>query len=334
MLQFNLLRALSKESFSQKNYSGYFVVVLAKRIAIMKDTLCETLVILLPSRSEAKHLHYSYVTYCVFNTFLSYTAITMNILTVHAIRKTSSLSKSLKTLLLSLAVSDLGVGLLVQPFYIAFLYMALLHQDLSCAIDTAFLIVFNTFCGASFLSVMAISLDRFLAIHLHLRYKELVTHKRVVTVVISIWVFTVSLYLMLLFWLPWGDLLLIASAIGTFCLILASVLFLKIFVVVWRHNRQIQTQLQQVAQNAGVRNSAVSIFYVYLVFLFCYLPHFCTVTMIVTHGYTIAREHLLVFAFTLMFLNSSLNPLIYCWKMRHIRHAIINILRDILPCRD
>ena len=37
-------------------------------------------------------------------------------------------------------------------------------------------------------SVAAVSVDRFLAIHLHLRYQELVTHKRVVAVVISIWV--------------------------------------------------------------------------------------------------------------------------------------------------
>ena len=34
---------------------------------------------------------------------------------------------------------------------------------------------------------------------------------------------------------------------------------------------------------------------------------------------------------TLMFLSSSLNPLIYSWRMRHVRHAIMEILRNILP---
>jgi len=52
------------------------------------------------------------------------------------------------------------------------------------------------FLLASFLSVLAISVDRFLAIHLHLRYQELVTHKRVVAVVISTWLLSVSLPLM------------------------------------------------------------------------------------------------------------------------------------------
>ena len=47
----------------------------------------------------------------------------LNIITIQAIRKTSSLPKTLKTLLLSLAASDLGVGLLVQPLYVAILVM-------------------------------------------------------------------------------------------------------------------------------------------------------------------------------------------------------------------
>ena len=42
----------------------------------------------------------------------------MNIATIYALRKVSSLPQTLKTLLLSLAVSDVGVGLLGQPLYI------------------------------------------------------------------------------------------------------------------------------------------------------------------------------------------------------------------------
>ena len=53
----------------------------------------------------------------VFNVFFSYTAIMLNIITIHALRKTSALPKPLKTLFLSLAVSD-GVGLLVHPLSI------------------------------------------------------------------------------------------------------------------------------------------------------------------------------------------------------------------------
>ena len=74
--------------------------------------------------ASAEGLNFTFVAInCFFNAFLSFTAIVLNIITMQALRKTSSLPKILKTLLLSLAVSDLGVGLLVQPLYVAILVM-------------------------------------------------------------------------------------------------------------------------------------------------------------------------------------------------------------------
>jgi len=110
----------------------------------------------------------------------------LNIVTIHAIRKTSSLPKTLKTLLVSLAVSDVGVGLLGQPLYTSLLVKWLQEKDPGCNIHLAFTITVGMFSFSSFLSVVPISVERFLAIHLHLRYQELVNHKRVVAVVISI----------------------------------------------------------------------------------------------------------------------------------------------------
>ena len=73
--------------------------------------------------ASAKGVHWTLVVNCVFNAFFCLTTIVLNIITIQALRKTSSLPKTLKTLLLSLAVSDLGVGLLVQPLYVAILVM-------------------------------------------------------------------------------------------------------------------------------------------------------------------------------------------------------------------
>ena len=47
------------------------------------------------------------------------TAIVLNSLAIHALIRTSSLTKPTKTLLLSLAMSDLSVGLVSQPLFIA-----------------------------------------------------------------------------------------------------------------------------------------------------------------------------------------------------------------------
>ena len=67
----------------------------------------------------ANGLYTVLVVNCVINAILSFTAIVLNIITIQALRKTSSLSKTLKTLLLSLAISDVGVGLVAQPLYVA-----------------------------------------------------------------------------------------------------------------------------------------------------------------------------------------------------------------------
>ena len=117
----------------------------------------------------------------------------LNIIRILALRKTSSLQKTLKKLLLSLAVSDLGVGLLVQPLYIAYLVVSIEKKNTEIRPDAHYDGIGSFFSYASFFGIVALSADRFLAIHLHLRYQELVTHKRAVAVVILIWVFSAIL---------------------------------------------------------------------------------------------------------------------------------------------
>ena len=63
----------------------------------------------------------SHLTTSILNAYFSYNATTLNVVAIYAIRKTPSLSKNFKTLLLSLAVSDLGVGLLAQPMFAAYI---------------------------------------------------------------------------------------------------------------------------------------------------------------------------------------------------------------------
>ena len=191
------------------------------------------------------------------------------------------------------------------------------------------------FAIASFLGVVAVSVDRFLAIHLHLRYHELVTHKRVVAVVISKWMLSMFLSLSIL-WLPPGIPPLFLCIIIAFGLVLITMVYIRIYLAARRHKNQIQVlQVQQVAREGEVANfanlikAAVGIFYVYLVFLICYLPYIIVVVSIEIVGSSVALKKLHSFSLTVVFLNSSLNPVIYCWKMRHIRHAVINILRNM-----
>ena len=310
----------------------------------MEDSFCEELLPYYPSPAEVEDIHSSYIANCVFNVFLSYATIMLNIITIHAIRKTSSLPKPLKTLLLSLAVSDLGVGFIVQPLYTWLLVKWLLQYNPGCVIYTLFSVFMNLFFTASFCSITVVAVDRILAIQLHLRYQELVTHRRVVAVVISVWVFS-ALFSLRMFFLSSSVKYVILIVGGSVSLLLTTLAYSRIYYVLRRHKSQIQSlqvqqPLQQATQNvevasfASLRKSAVGTFYVYLVFLFCYLLRFICLAAFKIHGPSTYLKIFSLYSLTLMFLNSCLNPFIYCWKMKHIRHAIMNTLRNMTWYRN
>ena len=221
---------------------------------------------------------------CVFNSCLSYTTIILNIVTIHAIRKTALLPKPLRTLLLSLAASDVGVGLLAQPLYISTLVSWLKQKRIDCTSYKGLLAVILFFCISSLFNVVAITVDRFLAVHLHLRYQERVTHKRVIAAVISIWLFSAIISSSVF----WDSLFIISQVIGlvimTVCLIVVVTVYWRIYIILKRHKNQIQSlqipEVQQGVQNGDlssfskVRKSAHGTFYVCIVFLICFLPSY------------------------------------------------------------
>ena len=144
----------------------------------MKDLFCG---------STQKYGFYSLCTAnCSFNAIISCATVIFNILTTQALRKTTLLLKPLSTLLPSLAVSDLGVGLVLQPFYGILLVRRLQEYSGNCISYATFIIIVTFFSLSSLFGVMALSVDRFLAIHLHLRYQELVTHNLGIAGVFSV----------------------------------------------------------------------------------------------------------------------------------------------------
>ena len=268
----------------------------------------------------------------VLNVFSALTAIVFNSITIQAIRKTSSLPNPLKILLLSLAYSDLAVGLVAQPLWIV---------TLSREEDTEVLcIIQSALANASFLGIMALNVDRFLAVHLHLRYRELVTYKRVLSLAILTWVFS-ALLSSICRWITedLSEFMNITIIVWSLCLIFLTVISCRLYFAVRVHTKQIQAlQLKQtalsdeVANASRLRKSAVSSFYVNFVFLVCFLPYYCSLIrkFFKSEAFVNSQiwQELFPLSRTLMFMNSCLNPVIYCWRMRDIRHAIKDILRN------
>ena len=278
---------------------------------------------------------------CVFNSFLSYTNIFLNIITIHMIRKTALFPKPLRILSLSLAASDVGAALLVQPFYIYTLVSRLKQKRIDCISYKGLLAAITFFCTSSLLNIVTISVDRFLAVHLHLRYQELVTHKRVIAAVISIWLLS-AIISSSVFWNPLRvSLRVIELVVVTVCLILVVIVYWRIYIVLKRHKNQIRglqiQEVQQGVQNGDLSNflklrkSALGTFFVCIVFLICYLPCYILSFLFLARPISlISLYEARLYVTTLFFLNSTLKPVIYCWKMGPIRRTLMDIVRGIV----
>ena len=224
---------------------------------------------------------------CIVGSILAFTAVVLNVLVILALRNIPSLPrKTLKTLLLSMSVSDLGVGLVAQPLNIYVLvsnikfffksYIDLDHYD---AIFNAHRVVGNVLTYASFFSIVALSADRFLVIRLQLRYQDAVTHKRAIAGVISFWLLSAVLPLIrFLGWFPENKIFIFFVTIQFICLIISGLFYFKIFLALRQHAAQVQNvpvecgERIEAVNAARERKAAFGVFYVYLTFVACYLP--------------------------------------------------------------
>ena len=288
----------------------------------------------------------SLVLNCVVNSFLSYATVMLNIVLIFALRRTSSLPKTLKALILSVAVSDIGVGLLVQPLYTARLLMKMKNTNNQETYNDIITVVGHTRCYVSFFGVTTISVDRFLAIHLHLKhqdlltYQEIVTYTRVVAIVILSWLLGAFLALTGVLSSSKNIFNLAGVSVGLVCLLTMGLAYFKISIAVRRHTVQVHAQpAQAVASNEEnrsnferLRKTAVGTFYVYLLFLACHLP--IAIVILTGRKTNKKRQHFKIYAQTLLYLSSSLVPLVYCWKFRHIRCAVKNILRNTFASQN
>ena len=295
---------------------------------------------------EAREFTPSLVLNCVVNSFLSYATVMLNIVLIFALRRTSSLPKTLKALILSVAVSDIGVGLLVQPLYTARLLMKMKNTNNQETYNDIVTVVGRTLSYVSFFGVTTISVDRFLAIHLHLKhqdlltYQEIVTYKRVVATVILSWLLGAFLALTGVLSSSKNIFNLAGVSVGLVCLLTMGLIYFKISIAVRRHTVQVHAQpAQAVAPNEEnrsnferLRKTAVGTFYVYLLFLACHLP--IAIVILTGRKTNKKRQHFKIYAQTMLYLSTSLVPLVYCWKFRHIRCAVKNILRNTFASQN
>ena len=163
------------------------------------------------------------------------------------------------------------------------------------------------------------------------------TYQRVVTAVISVWVLS---GLIPLIWpqIPIHIAYVLIAVVVVSCFVVSGVLNSMIYATVRRHAHQIhslqvqptvQEKVANVTNASRLRKSAFMTISVYVLFLVCYLPNICVLGFISVYP-SLAAKAVYQYTSTLVLLNSSLNPLIYCKKLRGVRQTIMNTLLNAI----
>ncbi|XP_078359813.1 melanocyte-stimulating hormone receptor-like [Oculina patagonica] len=290
------------------------------------------------SASWSGGLHEQLIYISAFNIFLSITAVLGNSLILVALHKESSLHPPSKLLFRCLATTDLCVGLIVEPLNVVY-RMSLVHEKWNLcrfAVDSTYITGY-VLSSVSLLTLTAISIDRLLALLLGLRYRHVVTIKRTYVTVVVFWItstFAATSYLLNQLITLWY------SFIGIpLCVVTSIVSYSKIFLTLRHHQFQVQghIQLEQPSQVnplniARYRKAVSSALWVQLTLVACYLPYGIVVALF-SNGRLSSSDYLAWdLTVTLVYLNSSLNPFLYCWKIREVKQAVKETIREALCC--
>ena len=183
--------------------------------------------------------------------------------------------------------------------------------------------------GVSFLNLIAIAVDRLLAIALHLRYRELVTSKRVVIALASVWITSgVFAFLFVAVNNRRAITIVICEFVG---LLLTTITYIHIYRAVIHHQNHIHSQLQQRNAQAMelLREKRAAFNAVHVIFVACYLPNLCCAILLITNSFQISLWLAMHAKTSIVRLNSSLNPLVYCWRYREIHQIMKSTLKKI-----
>ena len=266
----------------------------------------------------------------IINAVFSLLTTTANFIILYVIWKKQELHSPSFILLFSLAASDLVVGLICQPFFVAYHIAEFVgNYNVYCVLIIIQRLFSYTTTSVSLATLSGISIDRLLALTLHLRYNTVVTFNRTVLTNFAVWIGSAALVLVN-FWTTTAWIFLsVAGLLLTFFVTALSTF--KIFEIVRRHQIQISQQQRSVQRNTvnvmKLRKSSVTVLYVYGLILIFYLPLLVTVFMYNFTGYTTRMKVTFDCVSTVVYIGSFLNPFVYCWRMREIRRAVKNVFR-------
>lgn len=285
--------------------------------------------------TERMNVHLIYIS--AFNILLSITASLGNALILIALHKESSLHPPSKLFLRCLASTDICIGLIAEPLGII-RWISMVKEDWNlCRYSLpSYFITGYTLSSVSLLTITAISVDRLLALVLGLKYRQVVTLKRTYVILATFCVVSTvaaTSYLANDVITYWYGILMILS-----CMFTSIICYTKIFLILRHHQTQErghgqrERPSQTISLNMARYKKAVSsAMWLQFALVVCYLPY-GVMSALYSRGLSSSSFLPWQLAVTLVYLHSSLNPFLYCWKIPEVRQAVKNTTRQILCC--
>ena len=272
---------------------------------------------------------------------LSVPAVAGNALILATIWRRTFLRTSFHSLLSGLAVTDLLTGLISQPLYAS--SHLINGQNAAVKLDNpevgsvlGIIAGFSTylFINITLATMTAMSIERWL--HMS-RRSSTTSHRRYYAAMVILLspIPALVVYILTLRELAfWYTLCKITIAKFSFCYLIISFAYFKVYQIIRRH--QLQTQATVTSQNfdqpaidlAKYKKSVATMLYIFLLLSMCFLPFFVSsvLSLLITGE---VKESSIDLSMVLVFLSSSLNPGLYIWRMRDIRRGLKQLLASL-----
>ena len=264
------------------------------------------------------------------NILLSITAFLGNFLILVALNKETSLYPPSKLLYRCLATTDLLVGIVTQPLYATY-WLSLVHEHWSLCRYVRDAVNVSSFalCSVSLLTLTTISVDRLLALLLGIRHRAILTLKRTRILTATFWIISVASGS---FYVTHTQIsVLYAIILILSCSVISIASYTKIFRTLSHYQAEVQDQTTALNMER-YRKAVSSALWVQLTLVVCYAPKLIILVVKIYRKKTYSSHVLVINGITsiLTYFNSTLNPFLYCWKIKEVTQAVKQTVRQAL----
>ncbi|NWH47168.1 AA3R protein, partial [Fregata magnificens] len=273
-----------------------------------------------------------------------------NILVIWVVKLNSMFQNTTLYFIVSLALADIAVGILVMPLAIVVSLGISIHFY-GCLFMCCLMVVFT---NASILSLLAIAIDRYLRVKLPTRYKIITTEKRVWWALGLCW--SVSLLVGLVPMFGWNKTeqrdpgflrcqfisvmkmdYMVYFGFFTWTLVpllIMCALYVEIFYIIRTKLRQGTNNVRGAGGFYGQEfKTAKSLALVLFLFAISWLP-LCIINC-VSHFYPDCQipQCLMYLGILLSHANSAMNPIVYACRIKKFKNTYLLILRTYVLCK-